>query len=158
MTSEVHIASTEPLITITRIFDAPRRSVWEAFTNPDYVAQWFGGDGFTNPVCEMDLRPGGIWRHVMRAPNGAEFSIDSVFLEVVEPERIVWKNAFDVQSMGGPPSVTQSVTFDTVGNQTKLTLVASFATLADRDVSAKMGFAEMVKQGIERLAAVLAAQ
>jgi uncharacterized protein YndB with AHSA1/START domain len=157
MSSTVDISTTEPIITMTRLLDAPRELVWQALTEPEYVAQWFGGDGFTNPVCEMDLRPGGMWRHVMRAPNGAEFNIDCIFLEVVEPERLAWKNAVDVQAMGGPPSVTQTVTLEDLGSKTRWTLVARFATLADRDISAKMGYAEMVKQGTERLAALLIA-
>jgi uncharacterized protein YndB with AHSA1/START domain len=80
----------DAVILLTRIYDAPRDLVWEAITDPRHVAQWYGGDGFTNPVCEMDLRVGGLWRHVMRAPSGMEFPIDSIFLEVSPPERLVW--------------------------------------------------------------------
>jgi len=150
------ISPTEPTITMTRVFDAPREDVWEAFTDPANVAQWFGGEGFVSPVCTMDVRPGGLWNHVMRAPNGAEFRIDSVFLEVVPPELLVWKNAVDVKAQGGPPNVMQSIRLEALGSKTRMTLVATFGSLADRDISAKMGFAEMVRQGIERLATLLA--
>ena len=72
MSTTIDAASKErPVIVITRWFDAPRPLVWTAITTPAHVAQWYGGPGFTSPVCEMDLRPGGAWRHVMQAPSGA---------------------------------------------------------------------------------------
>jgi uncharacterized protein YndB with AHSA1/START domain len=75
-------STNDPVIVITRMFDAPRELVWIAITDPKHVAHWYGGQGFTNPVCEMDLRPGGAWHHVMQAPNGTRFTINSVFEEV----------------------------------------------------------------------------
>src|SRR3979411_319027 len=111
MTATIDISSMdEPVIVITRIFDAPRELVWTAITDPKHVALWYGGPGFTNPVCEMDLRPGGIWRHVMQAPNGAQFSINSVFLEVIEPERLVWKTFKDEKRKPAPPTAGSTVT------------------------------------------------
>jgi hypothetical protein len=59
-------AADRPIFTITRDFDAPRELVWQAITDPKQVAVWYGGPGFTNPVCEMDLRSGGTWHHVMQ--------------------------------------------------------------------------------------------
>jgi uncharacterized protein YndB with AHSA1/START domain len=157
MTLTVDSSSTsEPIITMTRMLDAPRELVWEAFTHPEHVAQWFGGDGFSNPVCQMDLRPGGLWHHVMRAPNGSEFTLDSIFLEVVPPERLVWKNAVDSAPFGGPPNVVQTVTLEELGSRTRWTLVARYASFDDRARSIGMGFAQMVGQGVERLAAFLA--
>jgi uncharacterized protein YndB with AHSA1/START domain len=84
-----------PVIVITRMFDAPRALVWFAITDPKNVAEWYGGPGFTNPVCEMDLRPGGAWHHVMQSPNGMRFTINSIFEEVVAPERLVWRTVKD---------------------------------------------------------------
>jgi uncharacterized protein YndB with AHSA1/START domain len=96
MTATIDISSTDlPVIVITRMFDAPRALVWTAITDPKHVAQWYGGPGFTNPVCEMDLRPGGAWHHVMQAPNGTRFTINSIFEEVVVPERLVWRTIKD---------------------------------------------------------------
>ncbi len=77
----------------SRIIDAPRTRVFQAWTRQ--LPQWWGPHGITTPVCEMDLRPGGIFRTVMRAPAGAEYPTKGVFLEVVEPERIVFTDAFD---------------------------------------------------------------
>ena len=104
MTSIIDASSLdEPVVIVTRMFDAPRTLVWDVITDPKHVVHWYGGPGFTNPVCEMDLRPGGIWRHVMQAPNGAQFTINSVFLEVVEPERRVWKTIKDENRKPAPP-------------------------------------------------------
>jgi uncharacterized protein YndB with AHSA1/START domain len=92
MTATIDISIVDrPVIVITRDFDAPRALVWKAITDPKQVAVWYGGRGFTNPVCEMDLRPGGAWRHVMQAPDGARYTINSVFEEIVELQRLVWR-------------------------------------------------------------------
>ena len=116
MTSTIDASSpNEPVIVITRMFAAPRELVWRAITDPKHVAQWYGGQGFTSPVCEMDVRPGGTWRHVMQAPNGPQFAINSVFLEVVEPERLVWTTANDVKRNPPPPTSVTTVTLEVHG-------------------------------------------
>lgn len=68
---------------MTRIYDAPRALVWAAVTDRNHVKEWWGGPGTTNPVCEMDVRPGGAWKHVMRFPNGMEIVMNFVFVEKV---------------------------------------------------------------------------
>lgn len=149
----------EAVIVLHRIYDAPRALVWKAFTDPRQVAQWYGGQGFTNPVCEMDVRVGGLWRHVMRTAAGHEFRVDSVYLEVVEPERLVWTAADKgPRPPGAPPIAVVTVTLDDLGDQTRWTMEARFASVADRDLSAGMGFGHIISQGAERLAAVLAAE
>jgi uncharacterized protein YndB with AHSA1/START domain len=80
-------------LTIVRLFDAPRALVFAAWTDPKHLAQWWGPQGFTNPVCEVDARPGGAIRIVMRAPDGAEYPMTGTFREVVAPERLVFTNA-----------------------------------------------------------------
>lgn len=75
---------------ITREFDAPRKLVWEAWTDPKHLAQWWGPKGFTNPVCEWNAQPGNAIYVVMRAPNGAQHPMAGEFREVVEPERLVF--------------------------------------------------------------------
>ena len=79
--------SNEREIVITRFFDAPPEVVFEAWTNPEQLAQWWGPEDFTNPVCELDVRVGGDWRIVMRAPDGAMYPCRGVYLEIVAPER-----------------------------------------------------------------------
>jgi uncharacterized protein YndB with AHSA1/START domain len=153
VTSVVDASSLdEPVVIVTRMLDAPRSLVWDAITDSKHVAHWYGGPGFTNPVCEMDVKPGGIWRHVMQAPNGAQFTINSVFLEVVEPERLVWKTIKDENRNPAPPTAINTVTLEEQGGQTKWTLVARFDSIADRDISAGMGFGKMIGMGADRLA------
>jgi uncharacterized protein YndB with AHSA1/START domain len=142
----------EAVIIMTRTFDAPREKVWEAFTKPEHVRHWYGGHGFTNPVCEMDVRPGGLWRHVMRTPDGQEFRQEFVFLEVVKPEKLVWQSVDHGKGLPGPPSPVMTVTFEEHGRQTRWKLVARFDSISERDRAAAMGFAEMVGQGTEKFA------
>jgi uncharacterized protein YndB with AHSA1/START domain len=153
MTTTIDVTSVdEPVIVITRMFDAPRELVWTAITDPKHVAQWYGGPGFTNPVCEMDLRPGGAWHHVMRAPNGMQFTINSVFEEIVAPQRLVWRTIRDPDRNPAPPTSVNTITLEERCVQTRWTLVARFDSITERDVTAKMGFAQMISMGVERMA------
>ncbi len=79
-------------VTLTRIFDAPRALVWKAWTDPKMMAQWFGPRGFSNPVCELDVRVGGSLRVVMRGPDGTDYPMKGEFLEITPPERLVFTN------------------------------------------------------------------
>jgi uncharacterized protein YndB with AHSA1/START domain len=81
----------------TRVFDAPRELVFDAHTRPEHVKQWLlGPDGWTMPICEIDLRPGGKWRYVWRnASGGDEFSMSGEFTEVNRPSRIVSTERFN---------------------------------------------------------------
>ena len=75
---------------ITRDFDVPREVVFKAWTDPKHLAQWWGPRGFTNPVCEWDVRPGGKIYDVMRAPNGEHYPMGGEFREIVAPEKLVF--------------------------------------------------------------------
>jgi uncharacterized protein YndB with AHSA1/START domain len=79
-------------IVSVRGFDASREQVFAAFRDPARLARWWGPDGFTNTFHEHDFRPGGAWRFTMHGPDGAAYPNESVFLEVVEPERIVFRH------------------------------------------------------------------
>lgn len=76
----------------TRIFDVSRERIFQAFNNPDHLAQWWGPKDFTNTFYEFDFRPNGMWRFTMHGPNGVDYENESVFIEVVEPERIVLRH------------------------------------------------------------------
>jgi uncharacterized protein YndB with AHSA1/START domain len=97
--SAIHARTSAPMessewdLAMTRIFDAPRELVFKLWTESGHVAQWWGPTGFTNPVCELDLRPGGEIRIHMRAPNGAVHPMKAVFQEIVEPERLVFMSS-----------------------------------------------------------------
>jgi uncharacterized protein YndB with AHSA1/START domain len=83
--------ASERELVITRVFDAPRRLVFEAWTKPEHLALWWGPKGFTLPVCEMEFRAGGRFRLVMRGPDGKDYPFQGAYLEIVEPERIVFQ-------------------------------------------------------------------
>lgn len=81
--------AAEVEIVSTRVLGAPRDVVFEAFSDPDRLVQWWGPAGFTNTFSEFDLRPGGAWRFVMHGPDGTVYELAKDFVEVVRPERIV---------------------------------------------------------------------
>ncbi len=143
---------TEPTIVMRRTLDAPRQLVWQVLTEPRHVARWYGGHGFENPVCEMDVRPGGRWRHVMRTPDGAEQALHLEFVEVVPPERLVWRN---VRPAAAYQDNVMTVTLEEQGKRTAWKLVTRFATLAARDAALGVGFAAVLGEGTERLEAIL---
>ena len=159
MTAFIDVSDVDrPVIVITRDFDAPRELVWKAITDPKQVAVWYGGPGFSNPVCEMELRPGGAWHHVMQAPNGTRYTINSIFEEIVEPERLAWRTIKDPARNPSPPTSFNTITLEVRGERkTHWKLVTLFDSFADRDLSAKMGFGQMISMGTDRMAAHLAA-
>ena len=144
---------------LVREFDAPRQLVWMAFADPYHLSQWWGPKGFTNPVCELDLRVGGTWHHVMRGPDGREFPIDSVFTEVTPPERIAYRNAAATGTVFGdnpPPSFLHVVTFEDLGGRTRLTLHAYFDTAAEKAAVVRRGLREGITESFDKLAGHLA--
>jgi uncharacterized protein YndB with AHSA1/START domain len=157
--SIVTTPADDPVIIIERLFDAPRALVFKVFTDPYHLAQFWGPHGSTNPVCEMDVRPGGLWRQVMRFPDGTEYAYDSAYIEIVEPERIVYRDVpLGTAVLDGlpPPQMITTISFEDAGGRTKLTAHVRATSIAARDKAVQMGFATTVSQGNERLAAYLA--
>jgi len=115
-------SANQRTVVITRVFDAPRELVFKAWTDAGHLAQWWGPKGFTNPVCEVDARPGGALRIVMRAPDGAEHPMTGVFREVAAPERLVFTSV--ALDRDGKPLLEglTTVTFTEQGSRTKLTV------------------------------------
>jgi uncharacterized protein YndB with AHSA1/START domain len=154
---------------ITRVLAAPRTLVWQAWTEPRHVLHWWGPQGFTNPVCELDVRPGGAYRITMRGADGVDYPITGVFKEIVPPERLVmtmdcsghpdaWHKMIDPTRKAGENPVgqmLQTVTFEDVGGQTRLSIRTRFGTVAIRDAMAKLGMTEGWSQSLDRLAALL---
>ena len=150
-------SADEASVTIERVFDAPRTLIFKLITDPFHLVHFYGPRGVTSPVCEMDLRPGGVWRHVVRFPDGREYPITSIYLEVVEPERIVYRDAPD-GSTGGldglpPPQLVTSILFEELDGRTRLTAHFSATCIAARDKA--MGFADAMSEGNEKLASYL---
>jgi uncharacterized protein YndB with AHSA1/START domain len=123
-------------IVITRLFDAPRGLVWKAWTDPVHIARWWGPNGFTTTIHEMDVRPGGVWRHTMHGPDGTDYPNESVFVEVIKPERISFSHTGGRK--GDPAVQFQSTwTFEPEGEKTRLTLRMVFASVTSRDFVVK---------------------
>lgn len=133
---------------IVRHVAAPREIVFQAWTTPAYVSQWLlGPAGWTMPVCEIDLRPGGAWRHVWRKGDGAEMAMGGVYREVLPPERVVSTESW------GPewPETVNTVTFTERAGLTTITLTVRYPTMAARDAALGTGMKEGVDQGFARL-------
>ena len=109
----------ESEIVMSREFDAPRRLVFATWTHPEHLGRWWGPKGFTLPTCEMDFRPGGAYRFVMRGPDGNDYPFKGMYREIVEPERIVFTAILD--EMPDQELVTM-VTFDEHGGKTTVTV------------------------------------
>jgi len=95
---------------ISRLINAHRELVWEVWTNPEHIKNWWGPDGFTNTIDKMELWPGGIWEFVMHGPNGVDYKNKSIFKEIIKPERIVFEHV--------APDFLATITFEAQGKKT----------------------------------------
>jgi uncharacterized protein YndB with AHSA1/START domain len=121
-------------LVVSRLIDAPRGLVFQAWTQPEHVARWWGPQGFTTIHCDMDVRVGGKYRCGMRSPQGTEHFKVGVYREIDEPERIVFTFAWE-DAYGNPGhELLTTVTFEERGTKTLLTLrQATFPTTSQRD-------------------------
>ncbi len=155
VTSPAAAAPIERKVVLTRIFDAPRELVYRMWTEPEHMARWWGPDCFTNPVCEMDVRPGGALRIVMRGPDGTEYPMTGTFREVAPPERLVLSTiARDAEEKPLLENLI-SVTFAAEGGQTKLTVQSEATGLVPISAQMLAGMEEGWSQSLVRLAALL---
>ncbi len=111
---ETLIDITDREITSTRLFDAHRKLVFRAWSNPELLAKWWGPKGFTNTFHEFEFKPGGTWKFTMHGADGTDYPNRNVFDEIIEPEKIVFTHFQTVHTF----QVT--ATFEAIGNQTKL--------------------------------------
>jgi uncharacterized protein YndB with AHSA1/START domain len=136
-------------IVLTRLFDAPRRLVFEAMSKPEHVRRWWGclDERYSVTVCEIDLRPGGAWRFVGRGPQG-EFAFHGVYREIAAPERVVFTEIYepfpDVESV-----VTSVLTEES--SKTRLTVTVLYPSLEVRDSVLKTGMAKGAAISYDRL-------
>ena len=153
--SSLTLEQTERELVFTRVFDAPRSLVFRAWTEPEHVAQWWGPDGFTTTIYEMDVRPGGVWRFVMHGPDGVDYKNRIVFNEVVKPERLVYTHAGEEADEAVHFHVT--VTFTDQGGKTRLTMRMTFDMAEELErVVKQYGAIEGAKQHLGRLGQYLA--
>jgi uncharacterized protein YndB with AHSA1/START domain len=144
-------------ILMTRVFDAPRSLVFDTFTKPELVSRWLlGPDGWTMPVCEIDLRVGGKYRYVWKnEKNGKEMATGGVFREVVVPERLVNTEKFEDPWYPGESLVT--TTFEEQRGRTTVRQTMRMETREARDGVLQSGMESGVERSYERLEELLAA-
>jgi uncharacterized protein YndB with AHSA1/START domain len=145
-------------IRLSRVFDAPRSLVFDAWTDPDQVVRWWGPEGFRTTTLQMDVRPLGVWRFIMHGPDGVDFPNRIIFKEIVRPERLVYLHGTGIDEDGFEDFLV-TVTFVDRKGKTELTMRSLFATAAGRDrVVRDYGALEGGKQHLARLAEYLAAE
>jgi uncharacterized protein YndB with AHSA1/START domain len=138
----------------TRDFDAPRALVFEALTRPALLQRWMlGPGGWTMPVCEVDLKPGGKFRFVWRK-DGVDMGLSGTFLEIVPPERIVHTEIFDEDWTGGEALVT--TTLREANGRTTLSVTVRYASTAARESALETGMIDGMSGTYDRLAELIA--
>jgi uncharacterized protein YndB with AHSA1/START domain len=143
-------------IVMTRILDAPRRLVFDAFTKPELVKQWLlGPPGWAMLVCEIDLRVGGVYRHVWRRDSdGSEMGMDGVYRQIAAPERLVATEKFD-QAWYPGEAIGTTVLVEQ-GGKTTITQMVLCQSREARDAALKSGMERGVAASYDRLAELLA--
>jgi uncharacterized protein YndB with AHSA1/START domain len=155
-TSPAPSASERDLV-LTRMIDAPRDKVFRAWTEPEHLKKWFAPSPWTTPHAELDVRPGGMSKVVMRSPQGEDHPLRGVYLEVVPNERLVFTDAYsEAWVPSEKPFMTVIVTLEKAGTGTKYTARVRHWTAADREAHEKMGFHEGWGLCADQLAAVAA--
>lgn len=136
-------------IVLTRLVDAPRHLVFEAMSNPEHIRRWWGGlgGGYSVPVCEVDLRPGGKWRFVNRHPKG-EAAFHGVYREIAPPEKVVFTEIFE--DFPDAESVVTAVLTEENG-KTRLTATCLYPSLEVRDIVIKSGMSKGAGLSYDRL-------
>lgn len=118
-------------IVTTRLIEAPRELVFDAFTDADHLARWWGPNGFGLTTHRFDMRPGGAWDFTMHGPDGRDYQNRIIFDEIVRPERLVMRHGGVAD--GVPVSFIHTITLEDLGARTRLTMRAIFPTAAERD-------------------------
>jgi uncharacterized protein YndB with AHSA1/START domain len=144
----------ERQIKVVREFDAPRERVFEAFTDPDQVAQWWGPHGTTTKIEELDARTGGDYRFVIGESDGSESTFRGAFREVTPPERLSW--SFEWGGMPGYVSVDTTEFEDLGDGRTRVTTISTFFFEEERDGMIQAGMESGLNDSYERLDALLA--
>src|SRR3954464_6257350 len=139
-------------IVISRVFDAPRRLVWEAYTNPEHLPRWMlGPGGWTMPVCEIDLRPGGAWRFGWRNTEGDEMSMAGVYREIKSPRRLVSSESWGEDW----PETINTLELTETNGATRITLTILYPTQDARDDALQTGMKQGIASSYNRLAEYL---
>ena len=137
---------------MTRVFDAPKQLVYDAFSKPELLKQWFGPRGFSLVVCEVDHRVGGGFRFVLRGPNGKEMGMRGAYRELAPPDRSVHMESFD--DFPGEARVT--TVFVEQDGKTTMTVTVLSPSKEVRDIVLQSGMEHGAAETYDRLAELLA--
>jgi uncharacterized protein YndB with AHSA1/START domain len=143
-------------VVMTRVFDAPRNLVFDAFTKPELIQRWLlGPSGWSMPVCELDLKAGGKYRYVWRRDSDStEMGLSGVFREVSPPQRLVHTERFDQAWYPGEALITTAMAEQ--GGKTTVTMTLRYESRQARDGVLKSDMKRGVAQSYDRLAELLA--
>lgn len=134
---------------ISRLLDAPRELVWEVWTQPQHIAQWWGPNGFSNSIAKMDVTEGGEWEFIMHGPDGTDYKNKHIYIELVKPERIVLEHVTT-------PKFRMHMHFEEQGNKTLLHIRSEFESAEQLEQVIKVFKAdEGLKQNVDRLESYL---
>jgi len=152
--NEVTLHEDDQGITVSRLYAASRDRVWAAWTEPEQIARWWGPSGFTTTVQTMDVRPGGSWEFALHAPNGQDFPNSITYESVDEPNKLVMLHKESTEF--GLKAWRAEVTFEAVGDSTRVTMHNRFADAAEKAKHVTdFGAIEGAKQTLARLSELL---
>jgi uncharacterized protein YndB with AHSA1/START domain len=141
-------------IVMTRVYDAPRKLVFDAWTNPEHLPRWFGRRGWTLPICEVDLRPGGAWRFALSGPNGRSMGMHGVYHEIAPPDRLVYSEALD----GYEGETINTLVLTEQDGKTTITCTSRYPSKAARDAMLRTNMMIGAASSLDRLSAFIAEQ
>lgn len=153
--SDQKVETTERELVLTRTFQAPREMVFLAYSSCERLDNWWGPRAWPMEECTMDFRVGGVWHYCLRGPNEGDASWGrAVFEEIVEPERIVYTDAFsdaDGNVNEEMPQTRSTVELEDAGGATRLTLRAEYPTPGDLERVLEMGMVAGMTETLDRL-------
>lgn len=142
-------------LVLTRVFNAPRRLVFEAWTKPEHVKRWYGCKALTLAVCEIDLRVGGAYRYSMRAPGSVDHTMQGVYREIVPPQRLVYTEGYVTEGFASNEALVTVILAEHDG-MTTLTSTVLYQSKEDRDGHLSSGMETGAAETLDRLAEHLA--
>ena len=149
MQNEKNNATASKELVISRVFNAPIELVWRVWTEPEHIKNWWGPNGFTNTIFQMDVKPGGVWDFIMHGPDGIDYKNKSVYKEVVKYEKLVYDHI-------SGPKFQFTVIFKTQGKKTLINIQMLFETAELREQTVKTFKAdEGLRQNMDKLGVYL---
>lgn len=139
-------------IRLSRELEAPREIVFDAFSAPEKIGQWWGPDGFTTTTAEMNFNVGGDWIFTMHGPDGTDYPNHIMYTAIEEPERIAYDHYGHEDEEDDPPHFKSTIVFEDLGDRTKIIMHMLFPTVDKRIGAAEFGAIEGGEQTLGRLA------